>query len=254
MGGTNVLVEEFKGCFDKVIGVEYYDCHLAIRVFANPWRTWVDDTLTGQNVLRDLTVFVQSPNSLSIVAKIEIDDAFIRDFTVSDLNAIDGKSFVTYRFVLVPRQVVKSAANAMSSLQNTPTTLAANYEIQIGSVNSNFVATIRGLRVSFGKQLDPNGNLQRLQFLPVGVPVFDNVEIGFAQNSVTAADIDTWIGQVSNGNAAPRNAVIELKNSTLTSTVRTINITGLVPLYSPPFATSGLIRTMLCQVSAFEVQ
>ncbi len=114
-GAGNVRLSSFAGCFDKQLGVEYEDCYFSIRSLSQPVLDWLNDASQGINSRRDLTL-VQVNFSGTIMSRIQIGNAFMRDFSVGDLDAsISSTPIGSLSFVVVPRSTPASSESALTA-------------------------------------------------------------------------------------------------------------------------------------------
>src|SRR5262249_8297496 len=123
-GSSPYSLVSFAGCSDKVIGVEYEDCHFTIGVVAPGLLQWLSDPVPAAGALRDLTVarIDQFGNEASVTA---IGQAFLREFSISDFDAADN-SRGSFSIVAVPAAIQLSAGSGsrVLGIRTTPTFLA----------------------------------------------------------------------------------------------------------------------------------
>ena len=245
-----IALSEVAGCFDKIIGVEYEDCYFSTRVLAPEVFAWLDDMATG-NKLRSLTLSRVNFN-YQLTAQLAIADAFIRDFTVSDPDAV-GKVPGTLRLVVVPRLIqVIAPGGSLGSTRTTPRFSSANFLVNIVGINGNFISAVRGLHASWPKVLQPAIGSRRV-FMP-GNPAFDDILVEVATGGTTAADLDSWVNQVAIGTGTPRDGEIELLSLNLSS-LGSVQLFDLLPISFPPFpALSTARRTITLNLGRFTMQ
>ena len=246
-----IPLSEVAGCFDKIIGVEYEDCYFSTRVLAPEVFAWLDDMATGNNLLRSLTLS-RVDSSFQVTAQLAIADAFIRDFTVSDSDAVTN-IHGTLRLVVVPRLIQVSPLGSLGSTRTTPTFRSYAFRVNIVGINGNSISAVRRLHASSPKVLQPAIGSRRV-FMP-GNPAFDDILVEMSASGTTAADLDSWVNQVAIGTGTPRDGVIELLNTSLSTVVGSVQLFDLLPISFPPFpALSTARRTITLNLGRFTMQ
>ena len=119
-----MALTSFAGCADKILGVEYEDCWFETRALSPRLTQWLNDTVDGTNVYRDVVVIQWDSQTREEVARLEIRQAFLRDFVVSDFDAADT-SFGVLRFALVPASL-RNIATGDGPGFSRPTTFNSN--------------------------------------------------------------------------------------------------------------------------------
>jgi hypothetical protein len=249
-GQNPIPLSSAAGCFDKVIGVEYEDCHLATPVMSQQVFTWFAESLDGSNPLRNLTLYSFSA-TLQLVAQLDIQDGFLRELAVSDFDA-SQKMAGEIRFVVVPRRLVTQTPGTAGPATVSPTFLTANFRFTMTGIDGTRVTAIRGLRASWPKvPLPPNGT--RREFLP-GQPAFDEIQVEMATTGATAGDFDQWVNQFAQGTGMPEDGEIEALNPALSATLARVGLFNMTPRYFPPFPTSTNRRTITLHLERFTLQ
>src|SRR5262249_39848936 len=54
--GNVVSLNSFGGCFDRLVASEHEDCYLSLRSLPQELTDWLQDTTTGANAFRDVTI------------------------------------------------------------------------------------------------------------------------------------------------------------------------------------------------------
>src|ERR1051325_196645 len=100
IGSEKIPLTSFAGCADRILGIEYDDCYVETRTRSAELFQWLNDTVNGVNLFRDLSVSYQ--DSLKIeLSSLQIAHAFLRDFTISDADAA-SKDAGSVRIAFVP--------------------------------------------------------------------------------------------------------------------------------------------------------
>jgi hypothetical protein len=222
--------------------------------------TWLQDSINGGvDILRDLTVYQVDFDGQSR-SRMEIENAFLREFRISALDTADNKSPIQFSFVAVPGQIQLQSWSQQFPFSGRPPTLSsANFTLTIDNIDASRMRGLSALRMSWPKVMQENEFDIRRIFAP-GLPSTDNVTVSFSPTGgSTASQMDMWLAEVALGNALPRNATLQLRDATLAQVVHTVAITGLWPLQSLPFPTGAGLnsvgnRTALIRVGSFTIQ
>ena len=70
--------------------------------------TWLNDSISGNDVRRNLTLYRLNSTTLQVDAQLNIANGFLREFAVSTLSDGDSTGIVM-SFVVVPASVTSSA-------------------------------------------------------------------------------------------------------------------------------------------------
>lgn len=254
-----VRLTSFAGCFDKQLGVEYEDCHLATTRFAdNPLLEWLDDTLQGTNDRRDLVVRQISLSTGQAISRITIGNGFISDFSLSALEASATGVPVVFSFIVVPDSLQFSSGGGAADAQNLSNFLRNNFfQVSIDGVQLDAAAEVRGIHLSLPKIPVSTGVSNRQLFVP-GAPTVDQLEIGIAGiGSAATTDaqyLNTWTAAVAQGQTDLRDAIVTLL-STQGQPVMTLSFSDLMPLTGlGPFGDSGNRRSVTFSYSGLGLQ
>jgi len=241
----------FGGCFDKVLGQEYEDCYFATSTLNDSLTAWLRDTVRGVNPIRNLRVF-QVNLAGTILSQTDIDDGFIRDFSVSALDA-DSATLGVLSFVVVPETVRTQAGSGMLGSGALQKLLRADrFEVRLDNVDGRDFAGVAGLRMLVEKlPAAPTGGLRRT-FAPgairFGEVVFEVID------GITASDLDTWVTGIGRGTETSRDGAIGILNPTLSQEIAVIELTEVLPTSFPPFPLSGNRRRLTAQITRFTIQ
>ena len=231
----------FGGCFDKVPGIEYEDCYFTLRQTSPELLAWLDDARDGGNNRRNLQVY-QFDELFNAVARMDIQNAFLREFRISDaLAGGSGKESLTFSIVVVPGLVDVDYSNSSNPPGGgkSPPILSNNFRFDIDSVDEEGIGSVTGMRMWWPKLDRTLGHAIRREFMP-GAMAVDNITITVSTGGghQTAQHLDQWMQQTAQGNASPRNAALTFFNlASPPQVVLEINMTGLVPLQFLPFGT-----------------
>jgi hypothetical protein len=255
--GGAIRLTGFAGCFDKQVGIEYEDCHFSTTQLTRELSDWLQDSISGVNPARDLKVY-QHDFNFRVVAEMNIQNAFMREFRISDFQAA-SKSLVEFTFVVVPGALAmdQNGGGTVPGLIKPSNLLASNFKLTIDNVDPTRISGVSGVSMSWPKIEHASGNGVRREFYP-GAPSAGTIVISAVTGGGnTIADLDQWMGEVANGNGRPRNATLEMLSATLTQVEHTVQITGLFPLQFLPFGTGSSAlgsRTMTLQPGSFTIQ
>ena len=252
-GAPAITLNYFAGCFEKEIGVEYEDCHFATTRIPPQLLTWLNDSISGNNVRRQLTLYRLNSALTQVDVQVSIANGFLREFAVAGLDEDFGPS-VVMSFVVVPASVNISTGGSFPATQAPAFLRNTNFRTLISGVDGSRIGAIEGLRMSWPKMATlPNGT--RRTFDP-GLFTADNISItASAGLGSTLSDIEQWVSQVAAGTAAPRDGDIELV-SVSGQTVQTIELHDLVPLTFQlfPTGTKSTSKTLTLRLGHFEFQ
>jgi hypothetical protein len=119
-------------------------------------------------------------------------------------------------------------------------------------VNGSGITAVQGIHMTVPKVLStPMG--ARLQFLP-GTPHFDDILVSFSDLSrTTAPDFESWVNDAVQGNAAPRDASLQLFSANLQTLIGTVLFYNLSPVALAPFP-MGYSRVLTLSVGSVQFQ
>ena len=250
--GNTIALATAAGCFDKLAQAEFEDCYLSTKILSPDLIAWLHDSVNGSNAFRDLTLIQVSDISFNEVSRTSIDHAFLRDFSISDLDG-SSNTVGVLSFVLVPRNLQSAASSGVSLVPNTPRFLNANFVVNIDSVDGSRINAVRNLHMSAPKILVSPQLGTHHQFLP-GQPSFDNLTIEMSVAGTTASSFDAWAHNIALGQNDLRVGTVNLMNTTFSSSLAEIDLFDLSPLSFPAFQTSDGHRTVVLSISRFLMQ
>jgi len=239
-GRTVTRLASFAGCKDKVLGVEYEDCHFEVGNFPRVLLDWFNDAVGGDGVRHDLTVY--SVNfDMEVTGELQINDAFLRDISVADADAA-SKDFQRMSFVAVPTELrqIRPSGAPLNLPPNEKLATVASFKLEIPNVDARRTRSMRGIHVTIPKVAVDGGTGRRL-FDP-GIPEVGDVWV--ATSSQDLASYEDWVRTVLNGRDDRRDGRLSLLNASLTDARAVIELKGLTPAESlDPFASGGDARS-----------
>lgn len=251
LDGDEMTLLSFAGCYDRILGVEYEDCHLSMSRLEPVVMQWLNDSGTGSNAFRDIVIKQFNTQTQAIISTTQIQGAFMREFSVSDfegnINATGSLSMV-----LVPETVIFSAGgNGNLQPSTAPIIRAAFFEADIDDIDGTRIVAVRGLEMSVPKNLITPQVGTRRRFQP-GMPQFADITIEATTGGSTVANFDTWVGLAAKGQPELRDGRINLLN-VMIHNIGTIELFDLFPATAPPYI-SDTRRTFVLHVGRFQFQ
>jgi hypothetical protein len=241
----------FAGCFDKQLGVEYEDCYFSTPTLSQPVTDWLRDTGLGTNPRRDLTVF-QLTHRGTIVSRIEIGNAFLSDFRVSDADGTSGAPG-SLSFVVVPDSLQTLTGGTGGSTVPWVPFRRNNFTLSVAATQLTGMVGVSDIHLSVPKVPAPAGTSPRHRFVP-GAPSFDDLHFDAgagATASATAQYLDEWAAAVALGTAGPREADLSFLSLTGVA-IATVHFTNLVPVSAlAPFPSAASRRSMTLGIQRF---
>jgi|GEM_PF-1554691 len=256
-GEGRFALTAFAGCFDKIIGVEYEDCYFTARGLPEDLLQWLAETLRDGGQRATLSV-LHLDASLQPVAQLEIEDAFLRELSLSDFDATDATdtAFSTVSFVAVPGRLRMGTASFPTFVPQ-PTSFRRNlFQVEIAGVDGSRIAEIEGPRVTWAKVPVVVGVGGRHEFLQ-GPPAFADIQLSVSTSrGNTVADLESWIdeGAQGAGGIEPRDGRIDMLSLNRATVIGRVSLTGLVPSVFPTFPTATDRRSLTLHVGGFSVQ
>jgi len=247
-----VRLSSFAGCFDKELGVEYQDCYFTTPRLSQPVLDWLNDTVQGTNLRRNLNVVIVNFTG-SVVSHIEITNGFLSDFSVTDFDASSLLSG-SLSFVVVPDSLQRLPGGSAGTANTAPLIRRNAFALEVAGTSLLATAGVGGIHLSVPKIAAPNGALPRHRFVP-GAPQYDGLQIELTGtgSQAAAADaqyLDTWAAAVAQGQIDLRDAHLSLLSPTL-SVVGVMHFTNLTPLSALEPFPSGNRRSITLQEEQF---
>ena len=239
-GQPAIRLASFAGCKDKVLGVEYEDCHFEVVNFPRVLLDWFNDAVGGDGVRHDLTVYSVSFD-MEVTGELQINDAFLRDISVADADAA-SKDFQRMSFVAVPSELkkVRPSRTTLNMPPNEKLATVASFSLEIPDIEARRARSVRGIHVAIPK-VAVDGVTARRMFEP-GIPEVGDVWV--ATSSTELASYEDWVRTVLGGRVDRRDGRLSLLNASLTEARAIIELEGLTPAESlDPFASGGDART-----------
>jgi hypothetical protein len=247
----------FAGCFDKVLGVEFEDCYIetANAEQNKPVFDWLADTLAGRDLTHDLAV-TEYNSSGNATRTVEIRDGFIKELSISDLDASNGATG-RYSLVVVPEDLrVTAGGPAPSSFPSLKLWQRNNFALSVAGTTETGVAKIQDIAVEVPK-VDGGVFGGRKRFQP-GTPAVRDLTVALAGTSAgalaTQARFEDWVADVLKGLDARRDGSITVRESG-GATIFTVDLAGLRPITAlDPFADAAGQRSISLAGDRLEIE
>ncbi len=249
-----VPVNTFAGCYEKVLALEYEDCYFETLLPQQQILGWLNATMQGTNVTRDVTV-VQIDFNGVVLKRIRIPNAFMSEFRVTDLDATSNER-LEFAFTLVPDALQVSTGGTPKSPPGgtQKVLLRRNFTASVAATRLTGLVGIAGLHVSVPKLPSTPTASGRLQFAP-GTPVVDDIRMDVGSGSsagTTATYIDAWTNVIAGGTNDRRSIRIALLDGTLQSELVIIQIASASPIGAlPPYPNTQLRRPIALEHTGF---
>jgi hypothetical protein len=256
--GDFLQVVEFAGCYLKVVAAEYEDCHITIRTIAAQVRTWLNDTVTGTNPLRDVEI-VAFDSRGTVVAEMLVEAAFMSEFTISAVDsAVDEQ--VTIKLVLVPAAIESTPGGPNINIAVQPFAWSNLFALEIDNVDGSRISTVSALTMRVQKVPDTTNPGGIAAFVP-GQMSFDDVTLTALTvvGGSTISDLEDWVESTAIGNVDLRNGELLLRRTT-SSVTAVVELSGLAPIQMLPFGVggsgsgSGAARPVTLRLGSFRFQ
>lgn len=249
--GDFFSLSSFAGCTDKILGVEYEDCYFATHDVSPQLTQWLNDAVSGANAIRNAVV-VERDSTGTVIAQLDIQNAFLDDFAVAD---IDGSTAAgTLTFTAVPEHLATASPSSIGLLSAANRFLNDTFSLNITSVDGSRVVGVRGIHMSAPKILTTGG--LRHEFIQ-GAAQFDPIRVEVSTtsgaSSTTISDITSWVTRVAEGLPDSRDGDLNLFTPTMTATVATVQFQNLVPTSFDAFSTVTNRRTLTLAVGSFTI-
>jgi hypothetical protein len=257
--GTYIPLSEFAGCYLKLVTAEHEDCRLAVTIVADEVRTWLNDTVNGNNPWRTVEIFQYGFGGTA--SQTTLESAFISEFTLSAMNPADSKSPVTISMVLVPQSIATTSGGPNFTVATQPIAGAAMFLLEIDSVDGSRMRSVSSLRMRVQKVLDTANTTGIAAFIP-GQMSFDDITLTAATaGGQTVADLEAWVANIAAGIFDARDGNLDLLRFNLTFVTR-VELSNLEPIEMLPFAVDGEsgsktsvgVRSVKLRVGSFRFQ
>jgi hypothetical protein len=246
--GITFRLASFAGCAVRLDQIE--DCYFTANGLVLPVIDWFNDIATGNHTVKDAVV-IQVDANLREVSRLEIFDAFLSDFQMSDFDAAQ-RTAGSISFTLVPDSThLRSSSGPVNAQVQTgfsPFAFAMNIE----GLDATRVLAVRGIRMSVPKLPIITG--VRLRFTP-GVPQFSIVAAEAGQAGGNIGRLQEWFEEgVVYGNVRRRSGELEIGSANLQDTVARIRFVDLSPVAMDVFGDGRGRRTLTMSVERFAMQ
>jgi hypothetical protein len=251
INSEKIGLDGFAGCFDKVIGVEYEDCYFEIkRIPEGLLKEWFNNSLNNEGTRVNLQV-IQVGDNGDTIAAIQIQNAFLRELTVSRFDAADD-SAGSVSFVVVPDGINPTSASVSGIGTSPKIFLSSHFNVEIEGTALDDVASVDGIRAVWPKNDLVIGAGARRKFEP-GAALFGDIEMQVGIGD-TADDLDSWIDQLTGGGNAEKSGDLRIFGNNLQTELGRIKFHDLLPVSFPAFHTGDDRRTIILHVGEFRFQ
>ena len=253
INSEEIGLDAFAGCFDKIIGVEYEDCYFTIkRIPEGALKEWFNDSLNNEAPRRNLKVLQVAQNG-DVIAAIQIQNAFLRELTVSTFDTTDNSSG-SITFVVVPDSINPTSGNASGIGGPIKTFVASHFNVEVDGVALGGVASVDGIHALWPKNDVVIGAGARRHFEP-GPALFGDIEMQVAISiGTTAADLDSWVDELGGAGDAEKDGDLRILNNSFSMELGRIQFHNLLPVSFPAFHTGNNKRTIILHVGEFRFQ
>jgi hypothetical protein len=248
-----VALSSFAGCFDQFVGVLYEDCAFEVEGLPSPVLSWLAEMLGGADARHDLTVreldtSEQLPSG-RVVAQIEIDAAWIRDFQISDFDAA-ATGAGKLSFVVVPDLLTARAPTDASSPPSVDSFSQGDFTLDIPDVDRAGIVALSGLHLRRDRLAAAGPDPRRAYFAP-GTILFDDLRLT-AQSSAqsTLADLTGWVEDLGHSPNDHRDGLLTVSSGSLSPSAE-IHLPGLTPFTG--LSLVGERRSITLLVQSFDL-
>ena len=214
------------GC-RPVIGQPPEPCRITFTNYPAPLEAWVRDAFNGGNVLRDVTlrdVHIQTGNTLR---QFELDDAFISEFVVGELDASSSDpaelTVVVTPATLTPTQPAPVTSTIPPS--STRPLQQNRFTVDIPGIAAQQMAGVGAISVKWPTISTPSGAAP-------GAPAY--AAFAFKASPTAGAtlvgDLQAWSDTALNGAPATKSGTLELLKGDLSTAILTVTLQNLTPV------------------------
>ncbi len=247
-GGVTFRLASFAGCAVRIDQIE--DCYFTANGLVLPVIDWFNHVATGNHTVKDAVV-IQVDANFREVSRLEISDAFLSDFQISDFDAAQ-RTAGSIAFTLVPDSThLRSSSGPVNAQLQTgffPFAFAMNIE----GFDGTRVVAVRGIRMAVPKLPIVTGI--RLRFTP-GVPQFSIMAAEAGQTGGNMSGFQEWFEEVLvYGDVHPRSGQLEIVSANVQDTLARIQFVDLSPVAMEVFGDARGRRTLTMSVERFAMQ
>jgi hypothetical protein len=247
-GGVTFRLASFAGCAIRINQIE--DCYFTANGLPLPVIDWFNSVATGDQTVKDVVV-IQVDANFREVSRLEIFDAFLSDFQISDFDAAQ-KTAGSISFALVPDSTHLRSSSGQVNAQAQTGFLPFAFAMNIEGFDSPPVVAVRGIRMSVPKLPIVTG--VRLRFTP-GVPQFSIIAAEASQTGGSPGSFQEWFDEVIvYGNVRPRSGELEMVSPNLRNTLARIQFVDLSPVAMALFGDANGRRSLTMAAERFAMQ
>ncbi len=216
-----VPLRSFAGCQAPAIVAPRDSCHFVVQGLPSGLRTWLNDSATGAQPLRNLTVSAFNQFGTVAVRQFGIDNAFITDAFI-DMDAASN-SFGVVSLVVTASAFREETPTSAAPLTTNGRFTEGTFSLSITGVNGVGVRRLAGIGLTVPR-------LGSSSFSP-GTPSFRVMRVGAvgAGGASTRSDLQNWAAAVAGGTNDRRTGTLSLRAANFTTQVASISFTDLEP-------------------------
>jgi len=221
LNGRSIQVGLINGCMQTTPGGANEDCVLVMNGLPVEVQQWVGSSIIGSDAIRTISLF-RLNGDRSVNSELEIIEAFISGFALSDLDGATRESGTT-TLTLTPRRL-----RFISPPGSPPTTSSAprsyppaNFRVQIDGVDQNGMAGVRRLGFSVAKAAGTCGSVPCIVpgALSVSEVVLEAGGLGGASAASTRQTLAGWANETAQDPSVRKNVTLSLMNFTRSATI-----------------------------------
>ncbi|MDP9281974.1 MAG: hypothetical protein M3P38_07735 [Chloroflexota bacterium] len=207
-GTSRLKLNTFAGCQPTTIGGPRTNCYFNVQGLPETLRDWLDASIDGINVQRDLTVYGTSSTTGTVVRQFAIADAFVVEMNFNlDVEA-SRYAPLAVELVVAGNSFDQVPVTSAPSFSAGSGISAGMFDLHITNIATGQIRQLTGAGFSVAR----NGSAT---YTP-GALSLHNIRVGVSPNSQstnTRNNLNTWTGQVAAGQNAHRSATLELLDS-----------------------------------------
>lgn len=236
------------GCrIDQIASTQSIEeCHFTVSAKSQPLWDWLDDSLQGKNVLRDLEIRERNQSGGSS-AQLNVDDAFLTEFTIDGVDAATN-DLATVTFVVQPRQVQSVTPTTTPGVVGAVTPfLQSRFRLEIGTFDMNGTLSVGPVSVVWATVTTPSGEAPGA----ASVVPFEVTISGSATFVSTAQALEQWVDDALKGKPnVSQSGKLELLAGNSTTVLAEFAFSGMRP--ASGLAPLGTRRTILVGAAAMD--
>jgi hypothetical protein len=248
-----VALASFAGCFDQFVGELYADCVFEVEGLPEPVLSWFQESLGGGEARRDLTVReldTSAGPSPHVITELEIGNAWLTDFRISDFDAAatgSGK----LSFVVVPDSLANGTPIDLNSTPSAPAFSPADFALEIPDVDPTGLVALSGFHLRRDRLAATGPEPERSYFKP-DAQLFDDLTLVAAQSrsADTLDDLISWVDGLGHSANDQRDGVLTVRDGSQTALAQ-IHLPQLTPFTG--LSLVGERRSITLVVDSFDL-